>query len=272
MAARTTERILSGQFDEKLAARLLDGFAPALFDAKKLAATGEVLFLRAVGQQSEVANADQPVWQHVKQETADERIGIEGHEFELVVVFSITVGEGDATLAHREEAVVGDGAPMSVAAEVIEDLLGRAEGRFGVDNPFLLGERFEPAGEGARVRQIGRSAGKQETVLGEGSVEQVEKLPSEDDAERFDGEEEVLGSRGPARAIHRQRASGDQAMKMEGVAARLVPGVKNADETNFASEVSAAKLQQGLRNSLEQDVTESLLVSRSVFLLFCSVT
>jgi len=36
--------------------------------------------------------------------------------------------------------MVGDGDAMGVAGEVVEDMLGAAEGRLGVDDPVLLAE------------------------------------------------------------------------------------------------------------------------------------
>src|SRR6185295_8078512 len=47
---------------------------------------------------------------------------------------------------------------------------------------------------------------------------------------------------------------------MEVIAQGLVPGVQHTDEPEPAVEVSAAKLEQGLRDSFEQDIAEHLLV------------
>ena len=36
-----------------------------------------------------------------------------------------------------DEAMVGDGDAMGVAAEIAEDVMGAAEGWFGIDDPWL---------------------------------------------------------------------------------------------------------------------------------------
>jgi len=61
-------------------------------------------------------------------------------------------------------------------------------------------------------------------------------------------------------AIERQRPRWNQAVEMEVIAQRLVPGVKHTDETEQTAEVSTSKLEQGLRDRFEQDVADDFLV------------
>ena len=55
---------------------------------------------------------------------------------------------------------------------------------------------------------------------------------------------------------------------MEVIAEGLVPSVQHTDEPQRAVEVSAAKLEQGLRDSFEQDIAEHLLVHQQEWIEF----
>jgi len=45
--------------------------------------------------------------------------------------------EGDLVVVEGNEAVVGDGDAMGVAAEIAEHVMGTAERWFGIDHPVL---------------------------------------------------------------------------------------------------------------------------------------
>ena len=53
----------------------------------------------------------------------------------------ILVAEADLAVVDVEQSLVGDGDAMGVAADVVEDLLGTRERRFGIDDPFGSAER-----------------------------------------------------------------------------------------------------------------------------------
>jgi hypothetical protein len=40
-----------------------------------------------------------------------------------------------------EDAVIADGDPVGISAEVLEDTLDTVEGRFAIDDPFLMDDR-----------------------------------------------------------------------------------------------------------------------------------
>ncbi len=81
---------------------------------------------------------------------------------------------------------------MDVACEVLEEMLGRAERLFGVDVPTFFSQSFEQQAKVGRISQGSGLAWEDEFVLVEGLFEKVEEPTAEDDAERFDTEEEVL--------------------------------------------------------------------------------
>ena len=59
---------------------------------------GEVLLLRAVGEEAEVANPHEAIREDVEQEATDELIRFKGHRTKSIGVSSIAVRESDAAL------------------------------------------------------------------------------------------------------------------------------------------------------------------------------
>ena len=57
------------------------------------------------------------------------------------------------TVLHLEQALVGEGDAMRVAADVLQDLVRTGEGPFGIDDPVGLPRGLEMRGEGRPVGQ-----------------------------------------------------------------------------------------------------------------------
>jgi hypothetical protein len=149
---------------------------------------------------------------------------------------------------------------MGITAQIFEDGFRGGEGPFGVDVPFLgaeLGVKLTPAVRSGT--DFGLSV-ELNLAAEAGFIEQVEKLGPENQTECLDVKQEIGFGRNPSRTIIGECATGDQTMEMEVVAQSLVPGVKDGEETDLAVQVSPAEIGQGLRNGLEEDVEEDLLV------------
>jgi hypothetical protein len=71
---------------------------------------------------------------------------------------------------HVEEAGVGDGHAVRVAAHIVEDLLGSGEGRFGVDHPLGLSRRGQIPHKGLPIDEWLQCPEKVQRVGGEGGV------------------------------------------------------------------------------------------------------
>ena len=73
----------------------------------------------------------------MEEESPHELGGIQAHELGLVAVGAVFPSEGHLTLLHGDQTLVGDGDPIAIAPEVVEDLLGPGKGRLAVDDPVL---------------------------------------------------------------------------------------------------------------------------------------
>ncbi len=119
---------------------------------------------------------------------------------------------------------------MDVAAEVIEQMLGRAERLFDVDVPRFFSQSFEQQAKIGSISQGSGFAWEDKLLLIEGLLEKVEELSAEDDAERFDTEEEVFTGGDPAVLIERQSTGRDKAVEVEVVLELLVPGMQDTEK------------------------------------------
>lgn len=63
-----------------------------------------------------------------KEEATDELVRIQRHEAEAAAVAVVPPAEGDLAVLELDQAVIGEGHPMRVASQVVEDLGGAAEG------------------------------------------------------------------------------------------------------------------------------------------------
>ena len=105
---------------------------------EKLTASSEFLFAVTVAEKAVVANTLESIRQDVKQKPPDKLGGGKSHGFVLIIVAIILPMEGDPVVFDIRDAIVGDGHAVSIAADVVEDLFGSGERRFGIDHPFRL--------------------------------------------------------------------------------------------------------------------------------------
>ena len=173
------------------------------------------MFFRAIGEKAEMADADEAGRKPVEEEAPDEFFGGQGHDLRLVAVPAISKGKRDDSVFDVEDAVVGDGDAVGIAAEVAEDLVGSAERRLGVDDPRFLAKPSDQVVESSLGLESSGLARENERACGKGLAEEVDVLAAEYGRESCDGKEEILRSRNPAVAGLRQGAGWDEAVEME---------------------------------------------------------
>ena len=137
------EPIDAGQFEQLLTGCLVAGLRQFMREAEDLTAAAEVLLFGSVGQEAKVTDAHEPIGEDVKKESPDKFHGRQCHGFKLIPIFSISVEEGNVAVFDSKDAMVGQGHPMGIASQVVENFFGRREGFFGIDDPFLLAGGLE---------------------------------------------------------------------------------------------------------------------------------
>jgi hypothetical protein len=73
----------------------------------------------------------------MQEKAAEEVHGVEGHDALSAAVGIIAPEEADALPVEGGDAVVADSHAMGVAAKIAQHMLRSAEGRLGMDVPFL---------------------------------------------------------------------------------------------------------------------------------------
>ncbi len=74
----------------------------------------------------------------------DEFFGIEGLCLFAVTVFAIPKAEDNLAVFDGKDTVIGQGHPMGIASQVIEDFFWRGERSFGIDHPLLFAQGLKP--------------------------------------------------------------------------------------------------------------------------------
>jgi hypothetical protein len=111
--------------------------------SKQSAAACEHAATPAVGEKAEVADADQALGQNVDQESAQELNRGDRHDLLLAAVRIVFPAKRDSIILERNQSMVGDGDAVRIASEIVQNMLGTAEGWLGIDDPVLAKELSE---------------------------------------------------------------------------------------------------------------------------------
>src|SRR4029077_15558682 len=110
--------------------------------------------------------------------------------------------------------MVGDGDAVGVAAEILQDVLGSAEGWFGVDDPIFAEERTQPGREEFGMGQRGESSGEVQVPGFEDRLQASDELATEHPPQHRDGKKEAWVRSNPAGVIGGESASGNDTVDM----------------------------------------------------------
>jgi len=187
-----------------------------------------------VGEEAEVADADEAAWHEVQQEAAQELVCGQAHDALPVAMRGVSPAEADLAVSEGDQPAVGDADAMGVGAEVAQRVLGSAEGPLGVDDPVVTEQDSEPCGEAAWFRERCEVAVELQLAFAERSLKPGEELAPEDTAEHLDRKEERTARRDPAGMIRCKAAGGDDAVNVRMMLQALVPGVEHAEEADPA--------------------------------------
>ena len=104
-------------------------------------------------KKSEIANAYKAFWKQMKQKATQELFYGQFHFFLNASMRAVSPGECNFSILERNQAMVGNGHSMSVAAEIFENLLRPAEWALAMNHPIVV---VEVANEGVKRLRIGK--------------------------------------------------------------------------------------------------------------------
>jgi hypothetical protein len=189
-----------------------------------------------MGEQAEVADADESWRQYMQQEPPQELINAQCHQAFLVLMRGVAPAERDHAVGERDEAVVGDRHAMSVLAKITERVLRPSKGAFGVDHPLGAEQRTKPRREGFRIAKCCKRSVKAEFMLGMQLFEGIDELAPKHFSEHLDRQEELWLRIDPSRVIGSETAGGYNTVYMRMMMELLVPGVEDAEEADLSAQ------------------------------------
>ena len=203
----------------------------------------------AVGEEADVADAAETVRHGVPQEAADELVRLQRHDLGLAAVAVVLPSEADLSVIEPNQAAVGDGDAMGVAAEIAEHLLGAGERRLGVDDPVDAGQVIEASSEGGGIGERAEFPGEAQPAAGEGGAQPAHEHVAEAPGEHAHRQEEAEWTGDPACLVRCDAATGDDAVQVGMMVQRLAPGVQHryrALDTRLGTlQLRIPKLRQG---------------------------
>lgn len=164
--------------------------APIDPGAKQAEAERQQLRSLSVGEEAEVADADEAAWEQVQQEAAEELVCRQAHDALPVVVRGVPPAEADLTFSEGDQPAVGDADAMGIRAQVAQRVLRAAEGPLGVDDPVVTEQDSEPGGEAAWLGKRCEVTMELELAFVERCLQAGEKLAPEDASEHLHRQEE----------------------------------------------------------------------------------
>src|SRR4030042_1553883 len=117
--------------------------------------------------------------QHMNKEPSYKLACLQGHGLLTVVVCIISPVKRNIAVLDGEDAVVADGDPVGISAEVQKDPRGAIEGRFAVDDPLLMIKMSPEGFEGSGLLEMADATGEYEITRFEAVFEEVKELASE---------------------------------------------------------------------------------------------
>ncbi len=148
-----------------------------------------------------MTDADIACRQDMKKEPSDKLVGLKGHGLLTVMVGIIPPEEGDLAVLEGVDAVITDGDPVGISAEVLKDPLGAIEGRFAVDDPLFPVEMPQEGLEVCGVLEMVEMGGKDQIPFLEAIFEEAKELTSEQCRQDLHRNEEPFAAGYPAAAV-----------------------------------------------------------------------
>jgi hypothetical protein len=130
------------------------------------------------------------------------------------VVGRVTPAKSNLAVRHSDEAVVGDSDAVGIAAEILQHVLGSAEGWFGVDDPIFAKERTQPGSEELGMGERCEFSGEVQLAALESGSKSGDELATKHATQYSNGKEEAGMRSNPAGVIAGESAGGNDTVDM----------------------------------------------------------
>jgi hypothetical protein len=222
----------------------------------------QLLFAVSIAQEAVIANAVESTGENVEEESADELLGRESHDFLLIVVAVVPPVELDLPVFDIHDPMIGNRDPVRVAADVVHHLLGSGEGRLGVDDPLRVAHRIEMTAETLRSSKSLEESEEPEFAGVESLLQILQEQSAEQARQHPYGQEETGAARNPPGAIGRDSATRDDTMQVGMMEQILPPSVQHGEKADLRPQAFGISRDggQGLGRGSEQHAVDEIFV------------
>ena len=91
-------------------------------------------------QETVMTDAHKRVGKHMQQESSNKLLSTDCHLLALITVTAVSVGKCNQTIVYIHDAMVADGNPMGITAEIVKYFCRTIKRGFGIDHPVLFPE------------------------------------------------------------------------------------------------------------------------------------
>lgn len=121
---------------------------------EKSSAEGKLFFAYSIGEKTKMADSYQAFRQDMEGKTAKKFDPRQSKNAVLTAIGIVLPAKRNLAIVHLHKPVVGNGHPMRVAGEVLEDTVWTSKGGPAIDKPVLLIKRGEIGSEGLGILEV----------------------------------------------------------------------------------------------------------------------
>jgi hypothetical protein len=222
----------------------------------------EELTAPPVGEKAKVPDAREAPREYMFEKAAQKHLVSQRHHPLFAVMRVVFPAEHDVGIGEIEEAVVRDRDPMCVSGQIMQNVLGTAEGALGVHHPVLPKEGAKKCEKRLLIRQREARAMEDEFLSPESVLETGHKFSAEDAAQDPHRQKESRSRTNPVLSVRRRTAAGYDAMHVRVPLQGLAPGVKDTQKPDLSPEMFGigGNFEERFRARLKQKPEEDFLV------------
>src|SRR5690242_4527518 len=154
-------------------------FSHRLRGGKKSETQRQSMLSFPIGQKAEMADLDEPAWEHVQQEAAHKLYRIQCHDFLLVAVRRITPAKSYAPIFEMKKPAISDRYAMCVVSQIPNHVHRPGKGLLGVDDPVFVFEQPGELIEGFAHLKRGHGSAELQLASAKCTAQEREKFSSE---------------------------------------------------------------------------------------------
>jgi hypothetical protein len=160
-----------------------------------------------------------------------------------------------------EDAVIADGDPVGISAQVLKNTLDAIEGGVAIDDPLFVVEVFSEGFEVSGIFEMTETVGKDKIIFFEGIFEKIKELASEQRRHHPYGKKKSSTAGYPG-AIGRKASPRDNTVEVGMVHEVLTPGMENTDHAYRCTEMFRVlcELRECLGGRAKKQIVQDPLV------------